>query len=133
MKKIIILVVTMLSLLLFAFDLNAQEIIDDNGEDEIVISGGDVSGGGPNRGSSYIPLRAFFIPSSSCISIYFLDEIGDVTITITNLSTGEYCSTIVDSQYGRELIPLSGGAGYYLIRIETSGGLAYYGYFSIYL
>ena len=91
----------------------------------VIGTGGDGSGGGegddPNEYIDDIPSLMFS----------FYSDLGNVTITITNLITGEIVSRVVDTQLGIINIPISGNAGYYYISIMTSSGQNYHGQFTL--
>lgn len=129
MKQLLLsLMMTFVFLVSFSFTANAQDIPDD--DDVIVI---DVTHNttetGPQR--SIIPIYAAFCPSLSLVEIEFLINIGDVTICLTNLTSGSMASTVVDSSYGSCILPVTGGDGLYYLEFLLSDGNRYFGYFLI--
>lgn len=78
-----------------------------------------------------LPIHAAVIPAQSLISVTFMNNMGDVSIEVANLYTGEEYYYEESSLSGGALLPISGGAGYYFIRFRVIGGSTYSGYFSI--
>lgn len=68
---------------------------------------------------------------TSCLDFTFSTNLGNLTITVVNLTSNEVVSTIVDSSLGYEALPISGDSGYYVINIVSSGGNSYYGSFTL--
>ena len=63
------------------------------------------SGDGPARDILPVPVNATLFRLSSCIEVEFLSNIGDVTIMLSNLMTGDYSITIFDSQEDTVILP----------------------------
>lgn len=82
------------------------------------------------RGPS-IPIYAVLDHAKSIIIISFSDDIGNVSIELSNLITGERSYYIEDSTAGNAILSFSGGSGYYLIQFTTEGRRLYFGYFSV--
>lgn len=78
-----------------------------------------------------IPISATLIPSQSIISVTFWNNMGDVTIELSNLLTGEEYIYEESSSSGSAILPFTGSAGYYYIRFRTIAGVSYFGYFSL--
>lgn len=55
---------------------------------------------------------------------------GTVSVSLTS-TAGDYYSTSFDTTDGAILLPISGDAGLYTLRITTSGGLQFVGEFTI--
>lgn len=100
----------------------------------VIGTGGDGSGGGegddPNS-LAPVPIACEYIDDIPSLMFSFYSDLGNVTITITNLITGEIVSRVVDTQLGIVNIPISGNAGYYYISIMTSSGQYYHGQFTL--
>ena len=100
----------------------------------VIWTGGDGSGGGegddPNS-LALVPIACEYIDDIPSLMFSFYSDLGNVTITITNLITGEIVSRVVDTQLGIINIPISGNAGYYYISIMTSSGQNYHGQFTL--
>lgn len=78
-----------------------------------------------------VPIYATVIPAQSIISVTFMSNVGDVSIEVTNLYTGEEYYYEESSLFGGSILPFSGGAGYYFIRFRVMEGGSYYGYFTV--
>lgn len=78
-----------------------------------------------------VPIYAAVIPAQSIISVTFINNMGDVSIEVTNLYTGDDYYYEESSQSGGALLPFSGAPGYYFIRFRVTGGTSYYGYFTV--
>ena len=59
----------------------------------------------------------------------FLDDLGDVTISVEEVATGFVSSTVVDSALGTAQMLLSGNPGLYTVTFLTEGGDVYTGNF----
>lgn len=92
--------------------------------------GGGWEGNDPN-GIPFIPIGCEFDTSGNSISFFFYDDLGIVSITVSNLFNNEVETRIYDSQLGIVSFPISGNSGFYSIHIITAGGNHYYGQFII--
>jgi hypothetical protein len=85
----------------------------------------------PNR-SSYVPVEAVYIGAISTIAFTFTQSIGTVSIIVSNVQTGEYIATQVNTNhYPLEAVPISGNAGLYTISVSLANGTTYYGEFEL--
>ena len=109
----------------------AQDIPDDGEGEEIVIINQDLLENGPARGIMLTPITATLFRTTCCICVEFLDYIGEVTITLTNLSTPNQSSINVNSNLRMFDIPISDVPGIWQICIRTSSGNNYVGFYSI--
>lgn len=78
-----------------------------------------------------VPIHAAVIPAQSIISVTYMNNMGDISIEVANLNTGEEYFYEESSLSGGSLLPFSGGVGYYFIRFRVIGGSMYYGYFTV--
>jgi len=67
----------------------------------------------------------------SSVITTFYQNIGTVTITLTNETTGETSTTAVDSSLGTSTIQISGTSGTWLVQYVTANGTTYEGEFTI--
>lgn len=81
------------------------------------------------RGPLIVPVEAYLVSSTQSVTVNFLYAIGDVTISLTNLSIGVHTSTIIDSSIGNAIIPVILGTGVYRIVFSTENGAEYQGSF----
>ena len=134
MRKALLIVALMLFPLGVCIPLHSATSSDVTG---IPLTGGTGEGGGGDGGGedpqsvSLVPITCSLSDSGTSLQFGFLDDLGFVTVTLMNLSTGEIESGVLDSQLGIVDFPFSGGAGFYRIIITTSSGGYYHGSFSI--
>ena len=84
------------------------------------------------RELQFIPLQACYDGMSSAIYTTVTSDLGEIEMTVTNLSTGEVWSDTFDSGVIMQtLLPVSGAPGYYEIEYITESGDAYAGEFLI--
>ena len=114
----------------FSFTATAQIIPDDEGEVIIINIGNPDQQDGLGRSFGTIPLTATLYRTLSYIEVAFLNNIGEVTTTMTNETTGSHITTQVNSSFGEAVIPVSLGSGSYRIDFYSSDG-AYFGFFTI--
>ena len=77
-----------------------------------------------------IPFIAELMDGSNSVILGATENIGTVSVQITS-TAGDYYSTSFDTTDGAILLPISGDAGLYTLRITTSGGLQFVGEFTI--
>ena len=118
------------ALLAFPIYSYAQVIPDD--EEEIVIINQDQNGNGLGRNLLSVPIEATYFCTLSYVDVVFLDNIGIVTITLTNLTTGGAAVTQTDSGFGGCLVPVTLGSGFYRISFVAQDGASYEGYFTVF-
>jgi len=124
MKKVLILLLTFLSI--SAFVTNA----DDVAQAKVPLSLGPREK--LNRSLVQVPLECYYysVVSSICSSCY--SDLGDVTLTVTNTSTGEVWYDVFDSGTDPQtVLPISGTDGLYEIVYATEAGDVYEGSFTV--
>lgn len=84
-----------------------------------------------HRGFDDVPIHAMYEESSATVRVFFLQNLGEVDVFITNISTGFFVDYTVQSNTGYVELPLNGVSGYYFIEFYTSGGTGYIGEFQI--
>ena len=68
----------------------------------------------------------------SCVETLVTEDLGEVTVIVTNTSTGEFWSDTFDSATERQsFLQISGSQGYYEIEYITESGDVYSGQFLI--
>lgn len=117
-----------MTLLVFPFHSFAQDIPEDEDGDEIVIINQNQSGDGPARDILPVPINATLFRLSCCIEVEFLSNLGEVTITLTNLTTGTVSSTVANSGSGSVIIPFLYTSGLWQIVIIADNS-TYFGFF----
>ena len=81
------------------------------------------------RQQTDVPIRAYYLAGTVIIS--FLQDLGNVEITIDEESSGTILQTTVDSSTLSAILPLNMSSGEFSIFITLSSGVEYYGHFSI--
>ncbi len=81
------------------------------------------------RGLNEIPIRAYYL--SGTVIVSFLQDLGNVEITIDEESNGTIFQTVVDSSTLSAFLPLNMSSGVFSIYFTTSSGAEYYGQFSV--
>ena len=77
------------------------------------------------------PICCYYDPFNESVGFIFYENIGELTISIHNYSTGEEFSASFPSGQQNVVIQLSGTNGEYRIHITTSLGKSYGGVFTI--
>ncbi len=78
-----------------------------------------------------VPLHCTYESADGTVYIDFMENVGCVSITVTNMSSGETVYDIADSSEGSAILFTSGKPGSYILQIETESGDIYEGEFSI--
>lgn len=104
---------------------------DDHQFIPIAVLDNTVVTGQTHRAPIFIPIQAYYDVFFTSVCVQFLQNIGDVDVTITNLCTGDYVKYDVDSSIGWTMLPISGEAGTYRIVLLLSSGAGYEGQFEI--
>lgn len=118
-------------LMLFPSDAKAQVIPDDEGVIVIDITT-NTTETGPKRSPAIIPINANYYVLSSCLEVRFLHDMGDVTVSVVNITTGDHYSTITESYCGTAIFHLLLSSGLWTITFSTDDGNSYIGFFNIY-
>ena len=126
MKKLFILI-TALLLPLFAFEMSAD---DENAKMKIPLELSPGTRLGRSLTSEVV--ECYFFGMMSTIQTIVLSDLGDVSLTVTNCSTGEVWYDIFDSAMEpQNYLPISGSAGIYEVVYITESGNVYEGTFTI--
>lgn len=76
-----------------------------------------------------IPITCTY--SGGTLHFTFLEDLGEMEITVTNPSLGVVSVSEYDSAYGSVAVPASSENGSYLIEIVTETGEYYYGEYTL--
>ena len=95
---------------------------------QIVVSQQDQGGQVP-RMPGVSPISGFVFIDT--IYLQFSENLGDVTVSLSETSTGQLLSTVVDSSNGYAIIPFSGDTGCYTLTFILENGASYIGRFEI--
>lgn len=120
MKKLITLIAAFFC---FAFVAFAQDYTDVTLHEQI-----------PN--GSIIPRSQNAIPIACCvisntIFVSFSEDIGEVEVTLEEVSNGIIFQTFVDSSDHSAILPFSGASGEYTITFSLSSGVVYCGIYEL--
>lgn len=96
----------------------------------IILKTQSTTGIRPNSLES-VPFYCTYESSDDAVYIDFMENIGHVSITVSNLSTGETVYDTADSAEGPAVLYTSGESGTYILQIGTESGDIYEGEFSI--
>lgn len=78
-----------------------------------------------------IPFYCTYESSDGIVWIDFMENVGRVSITVSNLSSGETVYDIADSFEGSVMLHTYGKSGYYTLQIMTESGDVYEGEFTV--
>ncbi len=104
--------------------------IPENQTGPIILTQEGMLDGSDDRGVVIIPLEAYY--QGETIFLDFTHNVGDVEVSVRNMTTGTGWSGTVDSADGMGQISIAnGGAGSYVLTLETAYGDKYHGTFTI--
>ena len=128
--KTTILYATMLLMMLISFTNSgyAQNSPDEDDVIEITITENTVETP-PKRTPSIIPLQAFYLTAFNTLEIDFTQNVGEVSIILTNSTTLNSSVYVVESSNLTILLPLANETGSYCLEIHTETDDSYIGYF----
>lgn len=87
--------------------------------------------GKTHRSPAFVPVQAYYDIQLSAVCLSFTECLGDITITVMNLSKGNVYEVYFDSNQFFCMIPISNEIGIYNIQIQLSNGVIYQGDFEI--
>lgn len=125
-------VLSLMLVFVLPFCAIAQDIPDDDGEEVVIYPSHQTTETGPLRNPPTIPIAAFYYSTVSCLEIVFLSNVGDVTICLTNQTTGNNFNSQVNSSVSNVFIPINLGIGLYCVEFETQEGITYTGLFTLF-
>lgn len=80
--------------------------------------------------SGLIPITCYYDNCSNCLVVSFEEDLGEVTVTLTNQSNGATITDVIDSSIGQTTIPIfNHNVDSYSIAYETVAGDVYSGIF----
>lgn len=123
-------VAIMMATLLLFFPLAITYADDgEDGDGDVIDLLIDPTGTPVNRSLNFLPITATFFQQSSIVSVYFSDLTEDVNIRLTNLTTSDSVSLLVNPACGTYLIPVSIGPGLFRIEFQLDDGVRLFGHF----
>ena len=78
-----------------------------------------------------VPISACYDATSHSIYLMFLQNLEITAITVSNLTTGDISSFVIDTSIGYAILNISGDIGIYQIEFALSTGVRYEGEFEI--
>lgn len=104
--------------------------IPENQTGPIILTQEGMIDGSDDRGVVIIPLEAYY--QGETIFLDFTHNVGNVQVSVGNMTAGTSWSGTVDSADGMGQISIAnGGAGSYVLTLETAYGDRYHGTFTI--
>ena len=76
-----------------------------------------------------VPIACFY--SNGSLFFTFMEDLGELEINVTNLSTGVEIIDEIDSFCGNALLEVPESSGEYQIEITTENGDSYYGEYTL--
>lgn len=104
---------------------------DDDSEEEIPIQYDESDKKSNLRSIVISPVAVTLTPSLFKVNITFLDDIGMISVKVTNHLTGVVSSFDIDSKVERTSFIVPDGEGFYTISFQTEDGASYSGHFFI--
>lgn len=86
----------------------------------------------PNRAPALIPITAYYDSVSDAILVCFNRDLGEVTLTVINESTGEVYVDTIEAYCSPVSISISDSEGWYYLEFELESGIQYVGEFETY-
>lgn len=131
MKKTFFLTMLMMSFLVILAPSAFADDGDDGDEGDVINIEYIGYGQSHSRSQIEVPIHASYYSSLSVVGIAFIEDLGMVSIRLTNLSAGSSSTFVVDSFYGSCILPVTGGSGPYKIEFTIGDGSSFVGFFSV--
>ncbi len=124
MRKIILL---LFGLAFFLCSSSPKTSIDEGGFVDIIIGTTPPPTSNPKpKAPVLIPVSARYYEISQEIVLSFTANLGNVSVTVLNVTTGESVNDVVDTSDGIVSCPISGTAGEYLLLVIPFGSQIFY-------
>lgn len=102
-----------------------------NDEEPILIIPAEQSSKHRPHSKAFVPFVANYNVGLASVLVRFIRDVGEVEISIQNLSSGEYNDYTINSKVGSIVLPISGDSGDYVITFTLQNGKQFIGEFSI--
>lgn len=122
MKRFVTTLIMVYCCCLAAITINAQ-----NGSDQVVVFEieKDHIDTPIYRAPAIVPVQGYYVSFINTLYLSFIYDMGNVTVTIENIVTGESLSESIPTESGLQAIPLGANNGLYVITIIVPGGQQY--------
>lgn len=129
MKKNYLYLIITICVALFSY---ATAVAQNSEPTEIpIVDGGIDLGGSGYHAPALIPICAEYYPSLCSIVLDFRYDLGYVTVSLENQTTGATSQTVINAVQGPQFFPIAGDVGVYEITFTLSNGRVYVGTFEI--
>ena len=125
MKKVIVFLILLLSVNTSSL-WSANELANDS--NDVVLRKKDRDNPRP-RMPEYVPIACFY--SDGSLFFTFMEDLGELEISVTNLNTGVEIIDEIDSFCGNALLEVPESSGEYQIEITTETDDSYYGEYTL--
>lgn len=120
-----------LLLLLSSTSVYSGNVYAPNDEESIVIIPAEKSFEHRPHSKAFVPFEANYNAGLASVLVRFIKDVGEVEISIQNLSSGEYNDCTINTRIGSIVLPVLGNSGYYMITFTLQNGKQFIGEFSI--
>lgn len=126
------LAITMMMALSICFAFHSEAGVNGSSDDDVIeiFITENINEFNPIRFPTLVPIVAYYYVSLSYVDVEFLNNMGEVTITLNNLTTGGTSTMQINSTFGEAVIPVGLGCGNYRIDFSSTCG-NYYGNFIV--
>ena len=102
-------------------------VYEPNNEEPIVIIPVEQSFNHRPHSKAFVPFEANYNAGLASVFVRFIKDVGEVEISIQNLSSGEYNDYTINSKIGSIVLPISGNTGDYVITFTLQNGKQFIG------
>lgn len=121
----------LIALIVAFFPYIAISAPDGDPTEILIIEGGKDTGGSGYHAPALIPITAAYYAAFSSLVLDFRFDLGLVTVSLENQTTGSTSLSVINALQGSQLLPIAGDAGIYEITFTLSDGREYIGSFEI--
>lgn len=121
----------LIALVVALFPCLAISAPDGDPTEIIITEGGKDMGGSGYHAPALIPITAAYYAALSSLVLDFRFDLGPVTVSLENQTTGGTSQSVINALQGSQLLPISGDVGLYEITFTLSDGHEYIGTFEI--
>ena len=119
------------ALYLQAFQGFVYDSFASSDDDTIVMIPSNHSSNRHPHNKAKIPFEVSYCSETSSLSVLFLHDIGQVDVSIMNVSSGYSYKYVINGNAGFAFLPIYGDSGYYTITFTFEDGRQYVGEFVV--